>query len=76
MTAAFEEHQNGKLANSGAYDGLSPDVAIVRMTAYATEHGFGRQETTYRLKDWGDFAAEVLGHADSSVVNCEKDGDC
>jgi leucyl-tRNA synthetase len=73
MTAAFDEHDNGKLVNSGAYDGLSPNVAIVRMTAYAAEHGFGRPQTTYRLKDWGISRQRYWG-TPIPVVYCEKDG--
>src|SRR6266849_411707 len=53
MTAAFDEHEKGKLVNSGPYNGLAPEEAIVKMAAFAEEKGFGRAETIFRLKDWG-----------------------
>jgi len=53
MTEAFEEHQQGKLVNSGAYNGLSPDEAIAKMGADAEAKGFGKRETIFRLRDWG-----------------------
>ncbi|MGY5763661.1 leucine--tRNA ligase [Brachybacterium sp. DNPG3] len=33
-------------------DGLDKDEAKARATRYATEKGFGRARTTYRLRDW------------------------
>ncbi len=53
MTAPFDEHQHGKLVNSDPYDGLAPETAIERMIADAEARGFGKAQTTYRLKDWG-----------------------
>jgi len=73
MTAAFDEHQNGKLVNSGPYDGLAVNDAIVAMAAHATEKGFGKRETTYRLKDWGISRQRYWG-TPIPVVYCEKDG--
>jgi leucyl-tRNA synthetase len=73
MTAAFDEHNNGKLVNSGPYSGLSVDDAIAAMAAHATEKGFGRRETTYRLKDWGISRQRYWG-TPIPVVYCEKDG--
>lgn len=52
ITAAFEVHE-GRLVNSGPYNGLCPDEAIARMTADAEARGVGRGETVFRLKDWG-----------------------
>jgi leucyl-tRNA synthetase len=41
------------LINSGQFSGMSCLDAIPKMAEYAREHGFGRPEVTYRLRDWG-----------------------
>ncbi len=41
------------LINSGEYSGMPCQEAIVKMSKYAEEHGFGKATVTYRLKDWG-----------------------
>jgi leucyl-tRNA synthetase len=73
MTAAFDEHRQGRLANSGPYDGLSPDEAIVKMTAAAESKGIGRAETVFRLRDWGISRQRYWG-TPIPVVYCAKDG--
>ena len=73
MTAAFDEHQQGKLVNSGPYNGLSPEEAIAKMTAFAEQKGFGRGEIVFRLKDWGISRQRYWG-TPIPVVYCPKDG--
>ena len=73
MTAAFDEHEHGKLVNSGAYDGLSVDEAILAMSAHAQAQGFGQRETTFRLRDWGISRQRYWG-TPIPVVYCPKDG--
>jgi leucyl-tRNA synthetase len=73
MKAPYTENIGGKLVNSGPYNGLKPDDAIVAMAAHATEKGFGQRETTYRLKDWGVSRQRYWG-TPIPVVYCEKDG--
>ena len=51
MEAAYTEY--GALVESGPYSGLSSEEALRKMGADATQKGFGRSETTYRLQDWG-----------------------
>jgi leucyl-tRNA synthetase len=41
------------LINSGEFNGLPVDEALVKMAKYAEEHGFGKATVTFRLKDWG-----------------------
>ena len=73
MAAAFDEHGRGKLVNSGPYNGLAPEEAIVKMAAFAEEKGFGRAETIFRLKDWGVSRQRYWG-TPIPVVYCSKDG--
>jgi leucyl-tRNA synthetase len=73
MTEAFDEHMHGKLVNSGPFNELSPEDAIVKMAAFAEQKGFGRAETIYRLRDWGISRQRYWG-TPIPVVYCAKDG--
>src|SRR6202521_3768176 len=73
MTAAFDAHEQGRLVNSGPYNGLSPEEAIAKMAAFAEQKGFGRAETIFRLKDWGISRQRYWG-TPIPVVYCAKDG--
>jgi leucyl-tRNA synthetase len=73
MTAAFDEHERGKLVNSGPYGGLPVDEAILAMSAHAQAKGFGQRETTFRLRDWGISRQRYWG-TPIPVVYCAKDG--
>jgi leucyl-tRNA synthetase len=73
MTVAFDEHQHGKLVNSGSYDGLSPEVAIERMVSFAEERKFGKSKTIFRLRDWGISRQRYWG-TPIPVVYCQEHG--
>jgi leucyl-tRNA synthetase len=73
MTAPFDDHENGKLVNSGPFNGLSPEEAIAKMAAFAQQKGFGRAETIFRLKDWGISRQRYWG-TPIPVIYCSKDG--
>jgi leucyl-tRNA synthetase len=73
MTIAFDEHENGTLVNSGKFDGLSPDEAIVKMTAFAEKKGFGHGEVVFRLRDWGISRQRYWG-TPIPVVYCPDHG--
>jgi len=73
MKVAFDEHTDGKLVNSGQFNGLSPEEAIAKMAAFAEQHGFGKAQTIYRLRDWGISRQRYWG-TPIPVIYCPKDG--
>ncbi len=73
MSAAFDDNQNGKLVNSGAFNGLSVQQAIAKMTAFVEKKGFGRGEVVFRLRDWGISRQRYWG-TPIPVVYCPDHG--
>jgi len=71
MTEAYTEY--GRLVNSGPYTGLTSEQAIEKMAADAEAQGFGKPETTYRLKDWGISRQRYWG-TPIPVVYCPEHG--
>lgn len=50
--AAFTDDADGRLVNSGAFDGLSVPEAKGTVTAWLAEQGHGTAVVNYRLHDW------------------------
>ena len=71
LMEAFTEY--GRLADSGAYTGLTSEQALEKMAEDAKAKGFGEPQITYRLKDWGISRQRYWG-TPIPVVYCEKDG--
>jgi len=63
----------GMLVNSGPFSGLNCEEAIRKMSAYAEEHGFGKANVTYRLKDWGISRQRYWG-TPIPMLYCETEG--
>jgi leucyl-tRNA synthetase len=74
LEAAYTESgANGRLVNSGPYDGLTPEQAIEKMTRDAEAKGFGRGTTQYRIKDWGISRQRYWG-TPIPVIYCDSCG--
>jgi leucyl-tRNA synthetase len=63
----------GTIVNSGEFDGLPTDAALVKMSAAAEERGIGERTVQYRLKDWGISRQRYWG-TPIPVVYCDEHG--
>ena len=70
LKEAFTEY--GKSVNSGPYSGLTTDEALDRMSAEAEAKGIWKTRDGVSVEGLGNFAAEVLGHADSGNLLPER----
>ncbi|MEP7285335.1 MAG: leucine--tRNA ligase [Chloroflexota bacterium] len=50
LTEAY--HGDGKMVNSGAFDGTHTDESVAKVTAWLDEQGMGHYAVNYRLRDW------------------------
>ncbi|AHG89960.1 leucyl-tRNA synthetase class Ia [Gemmatirosa kalamazoonensis] len=52
LTEAYTDDEQGRLVNSGRFDGLSVPEGIRAISAWLEEMGQGKAVTNYRLHDW------------------------
>jgi leucyl-tRNA synthetase len=71
MTAPFTEY--GALVNSGDWSGRLSAVAIKEMTEFGVAHGFAKDETIYRLRDWGISRQRFWG-SPIPIIYCDTCG--
>ena len=65
--------EEGKLVNSGEYDGLSCAEAEKKLQETAVAGAFGEAKVTFRLKDWGVSRQRFWG-TPIPIIHCEQCG--
>ncbi|MDR3645801.1 MAG: leucine--tRNA ligase [Clostridia bacterium] len=70
---AFTDCATGVMVNSGMLDGLTVDEAKLRITAWLTEQGCGREKVNYKLRDWV-FSRQRYWGEPIPLVYCEHCG--
>ena len=63
----------GKLINSGEFDGMTSDNAKSAITHYLHHRGLGESQTQYRLRDWLISRQRYWG-APIPIIHCQKCG--
>ena len=65
--------EDGILANSGKYNGLTCAEAQKQLQETAVRQGFGEGKVIFRLKDWGVSRQRYWG-TPIPMIHCERDG--
>jgi len=65
--------EDGVLADSGSFSGLSSADARRRMAAWARDRGFGEPAVRYHLRDWG-FSRQRYWGTPIPIVYCDTHG--
>ena len=63
----------GKLVNSGEFDGFSSKEAVAKVTEYLEEKGLGKRQVSYHLRDWLISRQRYWGPP-IPMIYCEKCG--
>jgi len=73
---AFEDIEEGKLVNSGKFDGMFVREAIVKITKWLEEEELGKATVNYKLRDWVFSRQRYWGEPIPMVYceNCKKTG--
>ena len=70
----YADKENGKLINSGEFNGLDFQVAFDAIGAKLQATGAGEPKTQYRLRDWGISRQRYWG-CPIPIIHCEHCGD-
>jgi leucyl-tRNA synthetase len=73
LKEAYTGVEEGRLVNSGRFDGTPAINAKAVVTTWLTEQGFGKKTVNYRLRDWLISRQRYWG-APIPIVYCEKCG--
>ncbi len=71
MTEAYTG--DGRLVNSGQFDGIENRRALEAIAAYLAENGIGRKTVSFRIRDWGISRQRYWG-APIPMIHCEHCG--
>lgn len=66
-------HGEGKLINSGSFDGMQSNEAREEIVAWLEEQKLGKATTTYKMRDWLISRQRYWG-APIPVIHCEEHG--
>ena len=70
----YGDKENGRLIQSGKYDGLTSKEAIDAIAGDLKELGLGDKQVTWRLRDWGISRQRYWG-TPIPIIHCEHCGD-